>query len=155
MHEHFVTHESPLLGAEADLIVLAEVEADDEGVRHMEQLWCKRSGEGSAVMCCVPFFLYGVALGDEVAVEKDRTGRLVVGRVLRRSGRTVFRVILHSEEPYAREAVQRLERWGAALEWWIDSYVALDLPSSEARARAAEDLDPLEASGLLEYEFGN
>lgn len=43
-------------------------------------------------MCCIPFALYDVALGDVVRARPEDTRKYVVKEVVKSSGRYVFRV---------------------------------------------------------------
>lgn len=52
-----------------------------------EQLWARQLGDRRFELCCIPFFLYDLALGD--VVETDDNYDVV--RVLKPSGRYVYR----------------------------------------------------------------
>jgi hypothetical protein len=59
-----------------------------------EQPWAKRLGEDRFEVCCIPFFVYGLALGDVVRADAE-TG-YVIRSADQRSGNGVVRVAVTS-----------------------------------------------------------
>ena len=90
-----------------------------------EQLWARQLDEHRFELCCIPFFLYGVALGDIVAADANYG----VQRVLQPSGRYVFRAWF-GESSLSQPARQRiagdLTELGALLEWSSGNLLAID-----------------------------
>ncbi|MFJ9639910.1 DUF4265 domain-containing protein [Streptomyces sp. NPDC101178] len=93
-----------------------------------EQLWLRKNEEDSGYeVCCIPFYAYGLALGDVVA--KSGTG--IVYGVVSKSGRRVLRVFFADPRPPAdsrpelRGAVHFV---GLLSEWNGDRHVAIDVP---------------------------
>jgi hypothetical protein len=79
-----VVHSDPVWRERADFIIGAPLH--EEG--RAEQLWARRLDEPLLFeICCIPFFLYDVALGD--VVQTDASSELA--RVVEPSGRFVFR----------------------------------------------------------------
>lgn len=60
--ERFSTH-AELIGRENANFVITAVPPE---AGRFEQLWAKKVGENQFAICCVPFFLYDVALGAQV-----------------------------------------------------------------------------------------
>ena len=59
-----------------------------EGGNEWEQLWWQQVAPKRFVLCCIPFFVYDLSLGDEVKTDEDN----VLLTVLKRSGQVSFRV---------------------------------------------------------------
>src|SRR5947199_5228528 len=78
------THSEPVWRERADFIIGARLPEHGRS----EQLWAKKLSKNRYEICCIPFFLYDLALGDIVETNDDHD---LVG-VVQRSGRFVFRV---------------------------------------------------------------
>jgi hypothetical protein len=63
--EGFVLHPEPVWRDRADFVVHAELPEADRPKR-FEQLWARQLAEREFELCCIPFFIYDVALGDVV-----------------------------------------------------------------------------------------
>ena len=146
----FVVHEAPVWRDRADFIIAAQLRAADLPNR-WEQLWARQLGGGAFEVCCIPFFLYDLALGDVVATDATDERDYVVSRVLRASGRFVFRVwfgeSLHPHGPVADE----LKALGALVERSSVNLLAVDA-ADEPQARAVAKY--LERRSELLYETG-
>jgi hypothetical protein len=143
------THSEPVWRDRADFIIAVTVGPSDTGVT-TEQLWARKITGNQFELCCIPFFVYDLALGDIVEIKGD----LLVDRVAESSGRFVFRVFFpHPDSP--RDAtLSALTRLGALTEWSSTSLLAVDA-SSETRAKTiAGFLQQAEEQGHLMYETG-
>jgi hypothetical protein len=77
---------------DADFLVHADLEPHGmAGAR--EQLWVKQVDERRFVMRNLPYFTYGIALGDEVSTDEA----LTIDGVMRRSGHRLLRVALECD----------------------------------------------------------
>lgn len=115
-----------------------------------EQLWARQLGKNRFEICCIPFFLYDVALGD--VVETDANYDLV--RVVVPSGRFVFRVWFGDSFYPRKEVADELSELGALSEWSSTNLLAVDA-SNEAHAQSIADyLAEQERVGRLMYETG-
>jgi hypothetical protein len=142
-------HSEPAWRDRADFIIAAPVGPSATGVT-TEQLWARKITGNQFELCCIPFFVYDLALGDIV----ETTGDLLVDRVAEPSGRFVFRVFFpHSDSP--REAtLAALSALDALTEWSSPSLLAVDA-SKETRAKTiAGFLQQSEDQGHLLYETG-
>lgn len=143
-----VIHEEPIWRERSNFIIAASIR--DGGDIQTEQLWARRTDEGRFEICCIPFFVYDLALGD--LVETD--DHYLVRRVVRPSGRYVFRVWF-GESFYPREeAAEGLRLRGALLEWSSQNLLAVDLPDKEQAGIAADFLAEHTQQGHLIYETG-
>lgn len=83
----------------------------------LEQLWLRMDEEGRDYeVCCLPFYTYGLALGDVVM----RTESDTIGSLTSKSGRRVLRVFFVEPRPStdSRSALRlAVERTGVLSEW--------------------------------------
>ena len=79
----YLTHSEPIWRDQANYLLMAEIDGD------LEQLWVRKITETTFMICCVPLFIYNVALGDIVEAVDNQ-----VTRVVEPSGRYVLRVWL-------------------------------------------------------------
>ena len=123
-------HREPVWRDRADYIVVAELPEEGRG----EQLWARQVAEHQFEMCCIPFFLYGVALGD--LFDTDANDRFQA--VIKRSGRHVWRVWFGDTGTVPHAIADQLSNLGALLEWSSKDLLAVDAPNAE-RARVIDD----------------
>lgn len=101
-------------------------------------------------VCCIPFFVYDVALGD--LVETDISYNIL--RVIEHSGRFVFRVwfgeTFHPRQDVADELVAR----GALLEWSSANLLAVDAADEVHAQVIADYLSEEERADRLMFETG-
>lgn len=143
------THSEPVWRDKANFIIAATVGPSTIKVT-TEQLWVRKIAEKRFEVCCIPFFVYNLALGDKVEATDD----LLVDRVAEPSGRFVFRVFFpHPGSP--RDAtVSALTGLDALLEWSSPSLLAVDaIDESHARIIAGF-LQQEEDQGHVMYETG-
>jgi hypothetical protein len=106
-------------------------------------------------VCCIPFFLYGIALGDEVQTGLRGEQQYMVQRVAARSGRQVFRAWF--TDPACRlDVADDLNHLGCLMEWrWEGSnLLAIDAESDALAKSVMELLEQRREVGQLEYESG-
>lgn len=115
-----------------------------------EQLWARQAGDQQFEICCIPFFLYDVALGD--VVETDASYNLL--RVIEPSGRYVFRVWFGDSSHSAEEIAEQLEELGALLEWSSANLLAIDAADASQAQTVADFLAEQERGGRLMFETG-
>lgn len=142
-----VQHKDPAWGDRADAVVLRNLASDDlEGL--WEQLWVRHLDLGKYELCCLPFFAYGLALGDVLDVAVDRDDRLVITGLARSGGRSLIRVVagLEADVPTFHDALHALlATEGLIHEWHRSGYVAIDVPDVQ---RVAPFLSALDGLGL-------
>lgn len=147
----FSTHAEPVWRDRANFIANARL--PEEG--RFEQLWCRQVSEDTFEVCCIPFFLYDMALGDIVQTESSGSQRYVVATVQERSGRYVFRVFFErTQYRYRNGIVEELTTAGALHEWSSPSLLAVDARDQEHATVIAALLQERENQGLLLYETG-
>jgi hypothetical protein len=106
-------------------------------------------------ICCIPFFVYGLALGDWVETQPHNGKRFVVRNVVKRSSTLTYRVVF----------VEKSNWYGLVDEWktlgcqveprWNESMlVGVNVPQHLKQEFEAL-LQPRVATGELKYELAN
>ncbi len=148
MTQDIATHDPPRGGA--DFLIRVDL-SDHEMPGRSEQLWTRQVGELRFVVCSVPFFAYGMAVGDEVATDTN----YVLTEVVKRSGRQVLRVALTAKS--AAVLHDDIHRLLASLEleheWHRTGYVAIDLPGDEVPERLLAFLQEHQLLNELAFEL--
>jgi hypothetical protein len=147
----FSVHRDPVWRDRADFIINAKL--PEEG--RYEQLWARKITDDTFELCCVPFFLYGFALGD-ILQTCDMDGRnYVVNGVVTHSGRHVFRAHFPHPSAALTEIVERrLIEIGAEIEWSSATLVAIDARDRTIAEQIVDFLDERAEHGELLYETG-
>ncbi|WP_326566213.1 DUF4265 domain-containing protein [Amycolatopsis rhabdoformis] len=150
----FIVHESPVGRGDSDCIARADLAPFGfEG--EVEQLWLKRLEDGLFEVCCIPFRVYGISLGDIVALSPDGT---TVARVVGKSGRRVLRVFLLETPGFssvAREFEAEISRLGLLREWSGDRHAAVDVPIGVEVAGIIGLLEREEAASRVFWEWAD
>lgn len=139
-------HPEPVWRDRANFIIGAAL--PEEG--RTEQLWARQIDERTFEICCIPFFLYDVALGD--IVETDERYDLV--RVVEPSGRFVFRVWFGETWHPREEIAAELANLGALLEWSSINLLAVDAADKSHAQVIADYLLSQSDQGRLLFETG-
>jgi Domain of unknown function (DUF4265) len=88
-----VVHDDPAWGDLANFIIFADL--SNFGMPdHWEQLWTKQIRDDEFLICCIPFFTYGIALGDQVHTVAAHKRKYVFSTVVKPGGHQVVRVWL-------------------------------------------------------------
>ena len=144
-------HEDPVWRERSNFVIAAEIAT---GSVDREQLWAKQLGDDTFEICCIPFFLYDIALGDVVQTAPAGGRRYMVQRVIRRSGRFVFRVWFGDSSQPRREIADQLEALGAVLVWSSPNLLAVDAADEDLAKVISGWLLEQEQQGHLVYETG-
>ena len=151
--KEFVVHQEPVWRERSNFIVNAELPEKDRP-RRFEQLFVRRVGDDRFEVCCIPFFLYDIALGDIVTTGPKGDRKYVVKEVAERSGRYVFRVWFGESFHPRDEVAEQLKSFGALLEWSSRNLLAVDAVDQEHAQLVADFLAESEKAGQLYYETG-
>ncbi len=144
-------HNEPVWRDRANFVIAADI-ASSPDKRGWEQLWARKIADQRFEICCIPFFAYDLALGDEVETDGDH----VLCRVVKPSGRFTFRVWFGSStDPDDRTRVTEvLQREGCEHEWSSENLLAIDAPTQETAQALANALAALQQDGRVTYETG-
>ncbi|HET8940921.1 MAG TPA: DUF4265 domain-containing protein [Rudaea sp.] len=140
-------HQAPAWRKQSNFIIAAKV-SGNEG--KTEQLWARKINEHLFEICCIPFFIYNLALGDVVETDAD----YIVQRVVKQSGRYVFRAWF-GESNYPSDSIaEDLAQIGATIEWSSPNLLAVDATDEKHAQQIADFLAERQRAGHLMYETG-
>jgi hypothetical protein len=153
--DDFVVHPAPVRREQADFIINADI-AEEGSPRRYEQLWVRRLADARFELCCIPFFLYDVALGDELETEPRDGREYMLARVARPGGRYTFRAWFGDSKVAgaSAELVRALEAGGWLFEPYSENLLAIDAGDAAAAQTLADLLAEREDAGRLVYETG-
>lgn len=103
------THQDPVWRERSNFIFGANLAEENR----WEQLWGRQVGNLQFEICCVPFFVYGMALGDVVETDDDY---MSIG-VVKASNRAVFRVWFGGSSYPKDEIETRVRELDGLVEW--------------------------------------
>jgi hypothetical protein len=147
--EHVAVHSDPIWRDRANFVFAAH-QGTKDGKNEWEQLWGQQVAPQRCVVCCIPFFVHDVALGDEVEIDTN----FVLQRVVRSSGQVTFRVWFGDQDVAARQRVVReIEAMNRLMEWSSENFLALSVLEVDAQ-QLADYLQLRENESLLQYETG-
>jgi hypothetical protein len=149
----FVVHGDPVWRESSNFIINAKLPVSDSP-RRFEQLFAKQIDDDRFEICCIPFFVYDIALGDVVATSPSGDRKYVVKEVLQPSGRYVFRVWFGESFQPRHEVAQALKSLGSLVEWSSTNLLAVDAVDDEHAQLVADFLSEEERLGHLLYETG-
>lgn len=120
-----------------------------------ETLWACQLGEDLYELCSIPFYAYGLNLGDVVqAVPPEPHLKPQVLRVVRRGGHKTLRIAFRDDVECDRrqQLLHSLEPLGIGFQGATRGYFALDLQPRTEVERVCDELDRWQAEGWIEYE---
>lgn len=152
----YLTHEYPVWREKANFIIHAMIDSKD-GVLRLEQLWARRLSENANFfeICCIPFFVYDLALGDKVKTSTGYGKQYILQEIVEPSKRHTFRIWFKKNT--AKTEVQiAIEEMDCLLEWQTPkgNLLAVDASSFAKAEILADYLWRMEQQGILMYETG-
>ncbi|MFI7276150.1 DUF4265 domain-containing protein [Streptomyces sp. NPDC049879] len=153
-------HAEPAWKAEGDTFLMCDLGGSGLPGR-WEQLWAKRTGTDEFVVCAIPLFADGIALGDHVTARPAHGFDLVVDSVVRSAGNAVLRVYFREgaevweTQDRQTELIRSVGELGLLSETGLLGHVAISCPWDSPQYGELEKL--LHAYTLLEwsdYESG-
>lgn len=128
------------------------VDLSDFGmVGRYEQLWAKKETDKKFQICCVPFFTYGIALGDTVETDDDFTFK----RTIAKGGHKTLRFAVANKNNQSH-LHSVLHEWvvnsGLLYEWYSEGYLAVDLPPNAEDRVNISTLQELDRNGEIWME---
>jgi hypothetical protein len=156
MLECIVVHDTPAWRDRANFLLAARINLDEpDNALTLEQLWARQLSSNTFEICCIPFFVYDLALGDHVTVDVDCDKRYLLKTVVHQAGHFTFRAWFNNEQT-SLELPGVLERMGCGTErrWQTSRLLAIDAESDALAQTVADLLYRQEQSGLLVYETG-
>jgi hypothetical protein len=130
-----------------------KLEQDDDGYppATVETLWGTPTDNGTFVIDSIPFFVKGIAAGDEVTVTREEN-RLCFNERTKISDHSTIRIVFYqpAQIPQIR---QTIEGFGCQSEW-CDGYklAAIDVPGKADYEKVSEYLRALAEREVVDYE---
>jgi len=147
------THQEPVWRDRANFIIAAEIDLSGTEIAS-EQLWARKITDTEFEICCIPFFVYDLALGDVVRTAAKGGKQYIVDEVIRGSGHFTFRVSLSRSNLSRDDLAFRLNEMGALTERSSKTMLAVDATDAEHARRIADFLHSEQQAGRLIYETG-
>jgi len=125
----YIVHSDPVRRRETNYIAQVDL-APFALAGQVEQVWLHDLGMGSYAIACIPFMLYGLALGDVVRLNQDDK----VASLVEASGHRVLRLMLVDEPDPVRlagavaEITACVAKAGLLSEWHGPRFIAVDVP---------------------------
>jgi hypothetical protein len=148
------THEEPAGRQRSNYIIRLDLTADGSP-GHYEQMWTRTDDRVRHELCCIPFFTYGLSLGDVITLT-DIDGAY---RVESKSGHRTIRIAVQ-DQTYAHEQHDALHgglaRIGVLTEFrGHRGYCAVDIVDQGQADAVIEMLRPLTEAGTLMWEWAD
>jgi hypothetical protein len=120
-----------------------------------EQLWGRQLAESQFEVCCIPFFVYNLGLGDVVEIGEASGSPLMIEKLVSVADSWTLRVFFKeaADEELRRSVLLEMDGLGCVLEFSSKNLLGICAPSSVAQAAMAK-LERLEKLDYLEYEIG-
>ncbi len=153
MEEKTFVHLNPIWHDKANYIIGARCFPNkDSDTQGWEQLWSRQLTSNRFEICCIPFFVYDLALGDEVEIDSD----YMIRRVTRWSGHYTFRVWFGDspESSIRDEVIAEVTCLGGLMEWYSQKLLGIDAASASQAQDIADFLFQKQQVGHLIYETG-
>ena len=146
-------HKSPVWGDKSNMLL--RMKADMTQPRSpVEEIPARKTPDGLYEICCVPFFVYDLNLGDKVEM-RDVDGRNIVSDVVETAGHHTFRVWFQHNSRAVRDGVEEeLRAMGCLIEWFDSHLLALSAPDTPTATRVAAFLEECEAARKCKFETG-
>jgi hypothetical protein len=149
-NDNIATHKEPVWAGRTNTIFYVETKYLED-VEKWEQLWGKKTGHSTLVLCCIPFFVYDLALGDEV--ELDSNGRFL--GIVKDGGHRTYRVWFGGQTNETQERIVReITALGPFVERSSEHLIAISAPGRAMADQVVRYLDQRKKEGLLVFELG-
>ena len=142
-------HRDPVWRDRSDFIIAARIDPVETDVG-TEQLFARKLTPHEFQICCIPFFVRDLALGDHVRTDAT----YLVEEVTLDAGHYTFRVFFPDGGPSSPVVGHLAEQLGASLEWSSRTLLAVDAVDHARAGPIAEYLQEQESQGNLMYETG-
>jgi hypothetical protein len=147
--KEWVKHARPAWGERSNYIANFDLDVSQLPLK-WEQLWLRRVSEHRFEVCCIPFFAYGLHLGDVVTLSHSG----VVETIATPSGHWTLRLFFSAGSSRHDEVLEQLEAMGVEHEQCSKSLYSLDTTGPEHVRNVMAFLDDHVKDGHLDYETG-
>ena len=151
-----ITHDFPIWREKANFIIANRlIELDVPINIRWEQIWARQLKENIFEVCCIPFFSYGLALGDFVNTSQTEGRQYVINKIVEKKGHFTYRIFF-LEKDHWTTVVKHTQDLDCLVEkrWEKSMLVGVDAPTTEIAIKLEVYLRELEANGIIEWETG-
>ena len=147
-----MTHQEPALRGRSNFII--RIALDGHGLPgRFEQLWTRKV-DAEFELCCIPYFAYGLSLGDRISWDEDAE----TAEVRAKAGHKTIRVAFENRD-HARSQHEGLHGelvgTGCMMEWLSDGYGAIDLANGSQERAVLDVLGRWFEAGGLSWEWAD
>jgi hypothetical protein len=149
---NIAVHRLPAWQDKANFLIHADL-ANFGLAERKEQLWARQLALTRFEICCIPFFTYGIALGDVVETNVDSNEFATVNE---KRGHKTFRIAIKKRQDsgechvIVHDMLMKLE---ALYEWYDSHYVAVDVESAARQEQLVVETHSLQMEGQIFYEL--
>ncbi|UQX89257.1 DUF4265 domain-containing protein [Jatrophihabitans telluris] len=149
------THDEPAARARTNYILRLSL-ADDGLPGRYEQMWTRTDDKVNFELCCIPFFTYGLSLGDVLTTTDDDGSYKIVSK----GGHRTIRFAIQNET-FLHEAHDSLHGSIAGTGCLVEfrghmlGYGAIDIVEDRQSEVVRGLLSPLAEQGLLMWEWAD
>jgi len=149
--DYEAVHKNPVWRDKANFIIAADI-SEDDNKREWEQLWSRKISDSRFEICCIPFFVYDLALGDEVETDENH----VITNVAKKSGQTIFRIWFGEllDKGVRDEVANKMQQLGCEQEWSSENLLAISVSTNKMVQSVEKFLYDRQNRNLLTYETG-
>jgi hypothetical protein len=147
-----IKHLNPVWREKANFIIGARCTYKNHATKAWEQLWSRKISDNYYEICCIPFFLYDISLGDEVKTDRDYW----ILKVTKRAGHFTFRVWFGNSDNsmVEKDLIDKINNLGGLFEWYSSILIAIDTPNEYLARQLSDYLFEKEQLGWFTYETG-
>ena len=149
------THESPAGRGRSNYIVRLDL-TDDGLPGHYEQMWTRTEDKRHHELCCIPFFTYGLSLGDVLTMTSEDGAYGITSK----GGHRTIRIAVQ-DDAYAHGQHKGLHggltEIGVLAEFrgHASGYCAVDIADQAQADAVIAMLSPLAEAGTLVWEWAD
>jgi hypothetical protein len=149
-----ITHSDPVWREQTNFIIRLDLSPHGAPGQY-EQIWTRTDDQQLFQICCIPFFTYGISLGDTLQIDPG-TGAHTIRR---KSGHRTIRLAFLSDTA-AHEQHDQLHdtitgKLGCLAEFHGPHYAAIDLAEDHQAPALINALTPLKNTGELTWEWAD
>lgn len=152
-----ITHDFPVWRDQANFILASRLNEPDVPEKYKwEQIWARQIKENLFELCCIPFFTYGLALGDHVSAATFEGREFVINRLEKSGGQKTYRLWFLEISNWG-SIIDEISGLGcfAEVRWEESKLISASAPSPETKKLLENYLVKLKSKGEITWEPGN
>lgn len=157
MQQDTIVHNFPIWREKANFILaVALTNPDVPSEWKWEQIWARQIEENIFEICCIPFFAYGLALGDLVDTQTVEEKNYVIKSLVKSSTNQTIRVWI-LDLANKDSIVESIIKLGCLVEFRGENskLISIATITNSSAERVRNYLSKMELDGFLNYEDAN